>query len=222
MSYQNVQPPAGGKITTYNGMIQCPDNPVIPFIRGDGTGPDIWAASERVFDAPRERVFAAFTDPELIPRWWGPRRMTTTVDEMDVRVGGKWSLRTASDLAWLLTHEATVTRKLSRAAIETLAIVAYHQPVTRAEIEEIRGVVVTSVNNVPIRVEDLVTGGPLRVTGGGWRVVGEEEAPFALFLFSPATRHPPPATPSGSVGVMRRSSLSRMRIRSSKSLGRLP
>jgi segregation and condensation protein B len=57
-----------------------------------------------------------------------------------VRVGGKWALRTASDLAWLLTHESVVTRKLSRAAIETLAIVAYHQPVTRAEVEEIRGV----------------------------------------------------------------------------------
>jgi segregation and condensation protein B len=57
-----------------------------------------------------------------------------------VRVGGKWALRTASDLAWLLTHESVVSRKLSRAAIETLAIVAYHQPVTRAEVEEIRGV----------------------------------------------------------------------------------
>jgi segregation and condensation protein B len=57
-----------------------------------------------------------------------------------VRVGGKWTLRTATDLAWLLTHETVVTRKLSRAAIETLAIVAYHQPVTRAEVEEIRGV----------------------------------------------------------------------------------
>jgi segregation and condensation protein B len=57
-----------------------------------------------------------------------------------VRVGGKWTLRTATDLAWLLTHESVVPRKLSRAAIETLAIVAYHQPVTRAEVEEIRGV----------------------------------------------------------------------------------
>jgi segregation and condensation protein B len=57
-----------------------------------------------------------------------------------VRIGGKWTLRTANDLAWLLTHESTVTRKLSRAAMETLAIVAYHQPVTRAEVEEIRGV----------------------------------------------------------------------------------
>jgi segregation and condensation protein B len=60
-----------------------------------------------------------------------------------VRVGGKWSLRTAGDLAWLLTRETVVTKKLSRAAIETLAIVAYHQPVTRAEIEDIRGVMLS-------------------------------------------------------------------------------
>jgi len=45
---------------------------------------------ERVFDAPRDRVFAAFTDPELIPEWWGPRDMTTVVDQMDVRPGGSW------------------------------------------------------------------------------------------------------------------------------------
>ena len=58
-----------------------------------------------------------------------------------VRVGRKWMFRTSDDLAWLLTKETVETRKLSRAAIETLAIIAYHQPVTRAEIEEIRGVV---------------------------------------------------------------------------------
>ena len=58
-----------------------------------------------------------------------------------VRVAGKWSFRTAGDLAWLLTRESVEPKKLSRAAIETLAIIAYHQPVTRAEIEEIRGVV---------------------------------------------------------------------------------
>src|SRR5882757_6329315 len=57
-----------------------------------------------------------------------------------VRIGGKWTFRTASDLSWLLSKESIETRKLSRAAIETLAIVAYHQPVTRTEIEEIRGV----------------------------------------------------------------------------------
>src|SRR5438477_6115039 len=57
-----------------------------------------------------------------------------------VRVAGKWSLRTANDLAWLMSRDAVEPRRLSRAAIETLAIVAYHQPVTRAEIEDIRGV----------------------------------------------------------------------------------
>ena len=46
--------------------------------------------SERVFDAPRDRVFAAYTDPELIPQWWGPRGTTTIVDQMDVRPGGAW------------------------------------------------------------------------------------------------------------------------------------
>ena len=46
--------------------------------------------TERVFEALRERVFQAFIDPELIPRWWGRRQDTTTVDKMDVREGGDW------------------------------------------------------------------------------------------------------------------------------------
>jgi uncharacterized protein YndB with AHSA1/START domain len=45
---------------------------------------------ERMLDAPRDRVFAAFTDPELIPEWWGPRGTTTRVDQMDVKAGGSW------------------------------------------------------------------------------------------------------------------------------------
>jgi len=57
-----------------------------------------------------------------------------------VHIAHRWTFRTANDLAWLLTHEAVEPKKLSRAAIETLAIIAYHQPVTRAEIEDIRGV----------------------------------------------------------------------------------
>ena len=57
-----------------------------------------------------------------------------------VRVGGKWQFRTADDLSFLLERQQKEERKLSRAALETLAIIAYHQPVTRAEIEDIRGV----------------------------------------------------------------------------------
>lgn len=82
-----------------------------------------------------------------------------------VRIGGKWTLRTAGDLAWLLTRESVVTRKLSRAAIETLAIVAYHQPVTRAEVEEIRGVS-TSKGTLDVLLES------------GWvRLRGRRKAP---------------------------------------------
>ncbi len=82
-----------------------------------------------------------------------------------VRVAGKWTLRTASDLAWLLTREAVIPRKLSRAAIETLAIVAYHQPVTRAEIEDIRGVT-TSKGTLDVLLET------------GWiRLRGRRKAP---------------------------------------------
>src|SRR5512137_1909141 len=51
MPYKDIAPPAGGKISIKNGKLTVPDKPVLPFIRGDGTGPDIWAASQRVFDA---------------------------------------------------------------------------------------------------------------------------------------------------------------------------
>ncbi len=60
-----------------------------------------------------------------------------------VRVGTKWIFRTAADLGWLLSRETNEQKKLSRAALETLAICAYHQPVTRAEIEDIRGVAIS-------------------------------------------------------------------------------
>jgi len=69
-----------------------------------------------------------------------------------MRVNGKWTFRTAGDLSWLLSKETVETRKLSRAAIETLAIIAYHQPVTRAEIEDIRGVT-TSKGSVDVLLE---------------------------------------------------------------------
>ena len=59
------------------------------------------------------------------------------------KVGDAWTMRTSPDLGYLMQKETVETRKLSRAAIETLAIIAYHQPVTRAEIEEIRGVSVS-------------------------------------------------------------------------------
>lgn len=69
-----------------------------------------------------------------------------------VRVGGKWAFRTAPDLAFVLADESTEPHKLSRAAMEVLAIIAYHQPTTRAEIEEIRGVT-TSKGTLDVLLE---------------------------------------------------------------------
>jgi len=69
-----------------------------------------------------------------------------------VRVANKWTFRTAGDLSWLMTREITETRRLSRAAIEVLSIIAYHQPITRAEIEDIRGVV-TSKGTLDVLLE---------------------------------------------------------------------
>ena len=57
MAYKDLTPPAGGKISIKSGKLTVPDNPILPFIRGDGTGPDIWAASERVFNAAVERAY---------------------------------------------------------------------------------------------------------------------------------------------------------------------
>jgi len=57
MAYKNVKPPVGGKISIQNGKLNVPDNPIVPFIRGDGTGPDIWAASVRVFDAAVQKAY---------------------------------------------------------------------------------------------------------------------------------------------------------------------
>lgn len=83
-----------------------------------------------------------------------------------VRVGDAWAFRTAPDLGHLMRKETVETRKLSRAAIETLAIVAYHQPVTRAEIEEIRGVAVSRGTIDQLLELDWIRFGRRRMTPG--------------------------------------------------------
>jgi isocitrate dehydrogenase len=57
MPYQHIAPPVGGKVSIQDGKLSVPHNPILPFIRGDGTGPDIWAASQRVFDAAVEKAY---------------------------------------------------------------------------------------------------------------------------------------------------------------------
>lgn len=83
-----------------------------------------------------------------------------------VKVGDNYAIRSAADLGFLMQKERVETRKLSRAAIETLAIIAYHQPVTRAEIEEIRGVSV-SRGTIDLLLElDWIKLGRRRMTPG--------------------------------------------------------
>jgi segregation and condensation protein B len=83
-----------------------------------------------------------------------------------VKVGDSWALRTAPDLGWLMHTEIVETRRLSRAATETLAIIAYHQPVTRAEIEEIRGVSLSRGTIDQLMELDWIRFGRRRMTPG--------------------------------------------------------
>jgi len=126
---------------------------------------DIKEQKETLFEAPpmaeQERMIEAmlFAAPEPLALREMAARMPQGCDPAEAlahlrkryegrgvtlsRVGDGWAMRTAPDLGFLMRREVVETRKLSRAALETLAIIAYHQPVTRAEIEEIRGVSVS-------------------------------------------------------------------------------
>ncbi len=98
----------------------------------------LFAASEPVDEAALAERFAEGTDVaaliDAVAADYAPRGVNL------VRVGGGWCFRTAEDLAGHMRVERKVTRKPSRAAVETLAVIAYHQPVTRGEVEHIRGV----------------------------------------------------------------------------------
>ena len=113
------------------------------------TQPD-HAESLRLIEALLFASAAPVTEGEIADRLPEGTDVTALLAELDghyrergvllAKIAGGWTFRTAPDLAQRLKLETTVQRRLSRAAVETLAIVAYHQPVTRAEIEEIRGV----------------------------------------------------------------------------------
>lgn len=98
----------------------------------------LFASAEPV---PEAALAARFGDGVDVPALLEDlRRHYASRGVVLVRIGAAWAFRTAPDLADRLRVEEEVARKLSRAAVETLAIIAYHQPVTRGEIEQIRGV----------------------------------------------------------------------------------
>lgn len=101
----------------------------------------LFAASEPMHEDELSRRLPAGADVadalERLRRDYAPRGVHLA------HVGKKWSFRTAEDLGWILSREQSEQKKLSRAALETLSIIAYHQPATRAEIEDIRGVAIS-------------------------------------------------------------------------------
>jgi segregation and condensation protein B len=109
---------------------------------------DATLASRLPQDAPLEKLLASLRQS------YAPRGVNL------IQVAGRWAFRTAPDLAFLMEKERKVSRRLSKASLETLAIVAYHQPVTRAEIEDIRGV---SVNRGTLDL--LMEAGWVRMMG---------------------------------------------------------
>ena len=129
---------------------------VIPFVHGDDAREE--NPAERLFLAEAVRMAEAIifasaepvSDKALAARLPDGVELAPVMTELHaiyekrgvnlVRIGDAWAFRTAGDLAFLMSRDAVQQKKLSRAALEVLAIIAYHQPVTRAEIEEIRGV----------------------------------------------------------------------------------
>ncbi|HHG89900.1 MAG TPA: SMC-Scp complex subunit ScpB [Devosia sp.] len=115
-----------------------------------GAGGGAKARNLRVIEALLFASQEPLSHAELVPYLTEGAEVETLLVELQriysgrgvnlVRRGDKWAFRTAGDLGFLLRREQTETRTMSRAALETLAIIAYHQPVTRAEIEEVRGV----------------------------------------------------------------------------------
>ncbi len=154
----------------------------------DTAAPDPREAEKSLFDAPPlaeqermvEAILFASADPVTVAEM--AARMPHGADPAEalvylrrryegrgvrvVKVGDAWAIRTAPDLGFLMQKEVVETRKLSRAAIETLAIIAYHQPVTRAEIEEIRGVAVSRGTVDQLLELDWIRFGRRRMTPG--------------------------------------------------------
>ena len=139
-------------------MSESPAASIIPFKPGedDAAGENNPAARLHLFEAVRMAEAIVFASAEPVSEKQLAQRLPAGIDiaaamaELRqlyerrgvnlVKVGDCWAFRTAGDLAFLMSRDTVQNRKLSRAALEVLAIIAYHQPVTRAEIEEIRGV----------------------------------------------------------------------------------
>ncbi len=135
-----------------NGQNRPEQSKSVKSVKDSGGGADIRARNLRVLEALLFASSEPMSTAELIPFLSEGAAVEALLTDLQeaystrgvslVQRGDKWAFRTAEDLGFLLRREQTETRSMSRAALETLAIIAYHQPVTRAEMEEIRGVAV--------------------------------------------------------------------------------
>ncbi len=133
-----------------NGQNRPEQSKNVKSVKDSGGGADIRARNLRVLEALLFASSEPMSTAELIPFLSEGAAVEALLTDLQeaystrgvslVQRGDKWAFRTAQDLGFLLRREQTETRSMSRAALETLAIIAYHQPVTRAEMEEIRGV----------------------------------------------------------------------------------
>ncbi|WP_374764022.1 SMC-Scp complex subunit ScpB [Yunchengibacter salinarum] len=131
-------------------------------VPGPETSRERWFEARRMVEAILFATDRPLSLPEIAARLPGGVDVQALVDSVRAdhegrgfelaQAGGKWFFRTAEDMGFLLRQTVEEPRRLSRAAVETLAIIAYHQPVTRAEIEQIRGVT-TSKGSLDVLME---------------------------------------------------------------------
>lgn len=114
---------------------------------------------ERTFDAPREALFQAFVDPNAIPRWWGPRSDTTTVEEMDVRVNGPWRFvcrdSAGNEYAFHGVHKEVVPPTLITSTFNYEGIPGDHELVQTVTFEDLGGKTRVASTARYANVEDL-------------------------------------------------------------------
>ena len=111
----------------------------------------------RIFDAPRELVFKTMMDPKLVPQWWGPRYLTTTIDKMDVRPGGSWRfVQRAPDGGEHAFHGVYHTIEQPARVVQTFEYegVPGHVALETATLEEIDGKTHWTTTSVFQSVED--------------------------------------------------------------------
>jgi uncharacterized protein YndB with AHSA1/START domain len=156
---------------------------------------ELRAVMERTFDAPREAVFKAFTDPDAIPGWWGLRNQTTTVDKMEVKEGGAWRFvcydESGNEYAFHGVYEKVDPPKLLSSTFNFEGIPGDHELLETVVFEDLGGTTKVTSTAVYGNLEDLEG-----MVASGWNQVRSKAG-----IVSPSWRRRPRATASGVVAT---------------------